>query len=85
MFETIRDRLRGFQGGSLPFEGSFNSIKDRIAQIFENRQIGADLLYMITYMTSLALANATRPEIFLPHLNARNTSLRNTLPKSICS
>jgi flagellar protein FlaJ len=64
MFKTIKDRLRSAQGGSLPFESSIASIRDRIAQIFEDKQMGADLLYMTTYMGSLALANATRPEIF---------------------
>jgi flagellar protein FlaJ len=44
--------------------GIIQSFKDYYAGIVENKQMPADLLYMITYMTSLALARASRPELF---------------------
>ena len=65
MFENVKDRLRALQGSSsLPFESSIASFRERIAQMIENRKMGANLLFMTTYMASLAHANATRPEIF---------------------
>lgn len=65
MFEDIKNRLRSMQGGrSLPFESQVAAFKERIAQAAENRKMGANLLFMTTYMASLALANASRPEIF---------------------
>ncbi|WAC04111.1 MAG: archaellar assembly protein FlaJ [Methanoregula sp.] len=65
MFENFKGRLRAMQGGSsLPFESQVAAFKERIAQAAENRKMGANLLFMTTYMASLALANASRPEIF---------------------
>jgi flagellar protein FlaJ len=65
MFESVRDRIRAMQGdSSLPFESSIASFRERIAQMIENRKMGANLLFMTTYMAALAHANATRPEIF---------------------
>ena len=40
------------------------SFKEKIGQLTENKKMGADLLFMNTYMASLALASASRPEIF---------------------
>ena len=72
MFENIKSRLRSMQGGSsLPFESQVAAFKERIAQAAENRKMGANLLFMTTYMASLALANVSRPEIFA------NTSQRS--------
>jgi flagellar protein FlaJ len=48
----------------LPFASLIEGVKDKIAGIQENKKMGADLLFMTTYMASLAIANATRPEIF---------------------
>jgi flagellar protein FlaJ len=65
MFENIKNRLRTMQGGSsLPFESQVAAFKERMAQANENRKMSANLLFMTTYMASLALANASRPEIF---------------------
>jgi archaeal flagellar protein FlaJ len=50
--------------GPVPFASTIVDIKERIAQITEDRKMGADLLFTTTYMTSLSLANASRPEIF---------------------
>jgi flagellar protein FlaJ len=48
----------------VPFASMVSDIKDRVAQVTEDRKMGADLLFTTTYMASLALANASRPEIF---------------------
>jgi flagellar protein FlaJ len=49
---------------SLPFASQIAGLKDKLAGLQENKKMGADLLFMTTYMASLAIANATRPEIF---------------------
>lgn len=49
---------------TLPFAGSIEGLKTRIGQLGEDKKMGADLLFMNTYMASLALASASRPEIF---------------------
>ena len=48
----------------VPFASTVTDLKERIGQITEDRKMGADLLFTTTYMASLALANASRPEIF---------------------
>jgi flagellar protein FlaJ len=64
MFAKFVDSLREKTGGKFPFEDLFISIKRRIEQVAENKRIGADILFMITYMTSITTADVTRPEIF---------------------
>jgi flagellar protein FlaJ len=49
---------------SLPFTSQIGRFKEILAGITEKKKMGADLLFMTTYMASLAIANATRPEIF---------------------
>ncbi len=49
---------------SPPFASQIQGLKERLANLRENKKMGADLLFMTTYMASLAIANATRPEIF---------------------
>ena len=48
----------------IPFASTVEDLKNKFNQITEAKKMGADLLFMITYMASLGLANATRPEIF---------------------
>ena len=48
----------------IPFASLIEGVRDKVAGIQENKKMGADLLFMTTYMASLAIANATRPEIF---------------------
>ena len=48
----------------LPFASTVDDLKRKVDQITEDKRMGADMLFMITYMASLGLANATRPEIF---------------------
>jgi archaeal flagellar protein FlaJ len=49
---------------AIPFATLLDDLKEKGAQLTEDRKMGADLLFMNTYMASLALANASRPEIF---------------------
>ncbi len=64
MFESTIDSLREKNGGKLPFEDSLKGLTDKLAAINENKNMGNDLLFMITYMASIIHANVTRPEIF---------------------
>jgi flagellar protein FlaJ len=48
----------------LPFASTIESIKEKLDQVSEGKKMSADLLFMNTYMASLALASASRPEIF---------------------
>jgi len=54
----------GEGGRQVPFAHLREDIQGKLDQITENKAMGADLLFMNTYMASLALANASRPEIF---------------------
>jgi flagellar protein FlaJ len=48
----------------LPFASTIEDLKTKVTLFTEAKKMPADLLFMITYMASLGLANATRPEIF---------------------
>jgi len=56
------DEVKG--GKQVPFANAIEGIKERVSQITEDKKMSADLLFMNTYMASLALADASRPEIF---------------------
>ena len=64
MSETATDTREREESRSIPFASHVAAIRAKISQLNENKKMGADLLFMTTYMASLALANATRPEIF---------------------
>jgi len=64
MFESIKARFKPSEGAPLPFASTLDDLKDRLSRVTDNRKMGADLLFMTTYMTSLAMANASRNEIF---------------------
>ncbi|MBO7388757.1 MAG: archaellar assembly protein FlaJ [Methanomicrobium sp.] len=64
MFESLLEKLREKNGGSIPFENTAEEIQQKLNDINENKKIGADLLFMITYMASITHANVSRPEIF---------------------
>jgi archaeal flagellar protein FlaJ len=51
-------------GRELPFASTLKGFQEKIAQVTEDKKMSADLLFMNTYMASLALASASRPEIF---------------------
>jgi archaeal flagellar protein FlaJ len=64
MAEPGPDQEPASKGRQIPFASTLENIKERAAQVTEDKKMGADLLFMNTYMASLALANASRPEIF---------------------
>jgi flagellar protein FlaJ len=74
MFESIRGKSKSGEasggektpgeGNPPPFANAVEDIKAKLSQVTENKKMGADLLFLNTYMASLALANASRPEIF---------------------
>lgn len=64
MFDSTIDSLREKNGGKLPFEDTVGDISNKIRDITENKRMGDDLLFMITYMASIIYANVSRPEIF---------------------
>jgi flagellar protein FlaJ len=64
MAGTEQDQDKKPQGRQIPFASHIQGLKDKISQLTEDRKMGADLLFLNTYMASLAMANASRPEIF---------------------
>jgi len=64
MAEFVNDPEKAKEARTIPFASTIEDIKTRLSQVTEDKKMGADLLFMNTYMASLALANATRPEIF---------------------
>jgi archaeal flagellar protein FlaJ len=64
MVDTPPDQNKKPEGRQIPFTSQIKGLKERISQITEDRKMGADLLFLNTYMASLAIANASRPEIF---------------------
>lgn len=64
MFESAIEELREKNDGKLPFEDTFKQILKKLDEISDNKRMGDDLLFMITYMASITHANVSRPEIF---------------------
>jgi flagellar protein FlaJ len=64
MVDTPPDQEKKPEGRQIPFTSQIKGLKERISQVTEDRKMGADLLFLNTYMASLAIANASRPEIF---------------------
>lgn len=64
MVDTTPDQVKKPEGRVIPFTSQVKGLKERISQVTEDRKMGADLLFLNTYMASLAIANASRPEIF---------------------
>jgi flagellar protein FlaJ len=58
------EKVRQANAGKLPFQDAFSSIRERFSGLSENKRMGPDLLFMVTYMASITTAQATRPEIF---------------------
>jgi archaeal flagellar protein FlaJ len=61
----------GKEAKPLPFASTIEGIKEKLSQIREGKTMSADLLFMNTYMASLALASASRPEIFAYSANRK--------------
>jgi archaeal flagellar protein FlaJ len=64
MADPAPDPAEALEKKQLPFASTIENIKEKLAQVTENKSMGADLLFMNTYMASLAIASASRPEIF---------------------
>ena len=64
MVDTLPIEVEAKKRSALPFASTVEGLKTRLSQITEDKKMGADLLFMNTYMASLALADASRPEIF---------------------
>lgn len=64
MAEPAEDPVIKKESRQIPFASTFQDLKEKVAQLTEDRRMGADLLFTMTYMASLALASASRPEIF---------------------
>jgi flagellar protein FlaJ len=64
MFEQATESVRKKNAGKIPFEGLLTSLKALAGRITENKKMGADLLFMSTYMASITTSGVTRPEIF---------------------
>jgi len=64
MFESFTESIREKSEGKLPFEDLGIKIKKYIFQIRENKRMGTDILFMVTYMASIITADISRPEIF---------------------
>lgn len=63
-FEGFGQAIKDKNAGKLPFQDLGKSIKSFFNKVSENKRMGPDLLFMITYMASITTAQATRPEIF---------------------
>jgi flagellar protein FlaJ len=64
MPEPGPDAAEAKGGREIPFASTIAGLKERALQVTEDKKMSGDLLFMTTYMASLALANASRPEIF---------------------
>ena len=64
-FEGFLDKLRASNQGKLPFEDLYATIYAKLYKFFiEDKYMGSDLLFMLTYMAAIISADASRPEIF---------------------
>ena len=64
MVDVLKDSKDTPAKKEIPFASTVKELKEKVARFTEAKKMPADLLFMITYMASLGLANATRPEIF---------------------
>ena len=64
MVENAAGALRKGNAGKIPFQDTIKSLRKLTGSIVENKNMGADLLFMSTYMAAITTAGVTRPEIF---------------------
>lgn len=64
MFKSVTDAVSEKTGGKIPFADTGTKIKAYFSQIAENKRMGSDLLFMVTYMASILTSDISRPEIF---------------------
>ena len=63
--KSFMERIRESNDGKIPFEGLGTSIRLRLYKFFvEEKFMGLDILFMITYMASILSAQPSRPDIF---------------------
>ena len=61
MAETAPDQEKKPEGGAIPFASHIKALKEKILQLTEDRKMGADLLFLNTYMASLAISQCFPP------------------------
>ncbi|RPJ54305.1 MAG: archaellar assembly protein FlaJ, partial [Methanobacteriota archaeon] len=64
MFENLSGSMKNKNGGKLPFADQIERIAGLRDHLLENKKMGADLLFMATYMAAITTSGITRPEIF---------------------
>ncbi len=64
MADVQQDQKETTAKREIPFASTIKQLKEKVASISEAKKMSSDLLFMVTYMASLGLASATRPEIF---------------------
>ncbi len=64
MFESFTENIRKKSGGKVPFEDTLANIRASLSQVAENKRMGSDILFTVTYMASIITADISRPEIF---------------------
>jgi len=64
MADPVAEIPQAKEAREIPFASTIKNIKEKIQSISEDKKMSADLLFTTTYMASLALADASRPEIF---------------------
>ncbi|MDD1723963.1 MAG: archaellar assembly protein FlaJ [Methanospirillum sp.] len=64
-FEDLLNKIRAKNQGKIPFEDTLSGIYAKLYKfLIEDKYMGSDLLFMLTYMAAIITANASRPEIF---------------------
>ncbi len=87
MVDVENDPTDGAVKREIPFASTVKDITEAIGRFGESKKMGADLLFMMTYLASLGLASATRPEIFsysanrTEYISARYIGKVDTLAK----
>lgn len=64
VFKRSASKKENKERSPLPFSGTISSLRKRFETLLEDKKMGADLLFMTTYMAAITTAKATRPEIF---------------------
>ncbi|HZD43656.1 MAG TPA: archaellar assembly protein FlaJ [Methanomicrobiales archaeon] len=64
MFENATSPFQRKTESRLPFEDQIQRVRKILGRLLENKKMGADLLFMSTYMAAITTAGVTRPEIF---------------------
>ncbi|MDO8873397.1 MAG: archaellar assembly protein FlaJ [Methanoregula sp.] len=71
MADLLQDKKDKPAKREIPFASTIEDLKTKVNEFTEAKKMPADLLFMVTYMASLGLASATRPEIFTYSANRK--------------